>query len=93
MKHYIIVKFVEGSDVGALLEPVGAIFHETLRIPGVHGVVLKPSNSERPNRYDLMIEMDMEPEALSAYDCSEPHLRWKREYGELVEKKAIFDCD
>ncbi|MBQ1372163.1 MAG: hypothetical protein IIY70_04455 [Oscillospiraceae bacterium] len=93
MKHYIIVKFVEGTDVRALLKPVGAIFEETLQIPGVHGVVLKPSNSDRANRYDLMIEMDMEPSALPAYDVSEPHLRWKREYGELVAKKAIFDCD
>ena len=93
MKHYIIVKFVEGTDVGALLEPVRAIFEETLRIPGIHGLALKPSNSERPNRYDLMIELDMDSEALPAYDASEPHLRWKREYGELVAKKAIFDCD
>ena len=37
--------------------------------------------------------MDMEKDALPAYDVSEPHLRWKTEYGGLVAKKAIFDCD
>lgn len=93
MKHYIIVKFVEETDTAALLEPVRAIFEETLDIPGVHGVVLKRSNSDRANRYDLMIEMDMDKEALPAYDACEPHLRWKRDYGALVAKKAIFDCD
>ena len=93
MKHHIIVKFTEGTDVQALLQPVQAIFDETLAIPGVRSVELKPSNSDRPNRYDLMIVMDMDKEALPAYDVSEPHHRWKDEYGPITAKKAIFDCD
>jgi hypothetical protein len=93
MKHYIIVKFVEGTDWRALEKPVRGIFEQTLSIPGIHGVELRLSNSERPNRFDLMIVMDMDKEALPAYDLSEPHLRWKSEYGGLVAKKAIFDCD
>ena len=93
MKHYIIVKFVEGTDVKALVGPVKAIYDETLSIPGVHGVDVKLSNSDRANRYDLMIVMDMDKEALPAYDVSVPHLRWKTEYGDRVAKKAIFDCD
>lgn len=32
MKHYIIVKFTEGTDVKALVEPVRDIFKETLKI-------------------------------------------------------------
>ncbi len=93
MKHHIIVKFTEGTDVNALLAPVEAIFKETLSIPGVHGLELKTSCINRPNRYDLMIVLDMDPEALPAYDASEPHHRWKTEYGSVVEKKAIFDCE
>ena len=93
MKHYIIVKFVEGTDVKALVGPVKAIYDETLSIPGVHSVDFKLSNSDRANRYDLMIVMDMDKEALPAYDVSSPHLRWKTEYGDRVAKKAIFDCD
>ena len=93
MKHYIIVKFVEGTEVRALEKPVLNIFEQTLSIPGIHGVEIRLSNSERPNRYDMMIVMDMEKEALPAYDVSEPHLRWKSVYGDLVAKKAIFDCD
>ena len=93
MKHHIIVKFNEGTDLGALLGPVEAIFAETLSIPGVHGLELKRNCVDRPNRYDLMIVLDMDREALSAYDASEPHKRWKSEYGAMVAKKAIFDCE
>lgn len=93
MKHYIIVKFREGTDGKALAEPVRELFAETLSIPGIHGLELKRSNSDRPNRYDLMIVLDMDPAALPAYDVSAPHLRWKAEYGSLIAGKAIFDCD
>ena len=93
MKHHIIVKFTEGTDVKALVEPVRKIFEETLCIPGSHAVDILLSNSDRANRYDLMIVMDMEKEALPAYDISAPHLRWKSEYGDRIAKKAIFDCD
>ena len=60
MKHYIIVKFVDGTDVKALEEPVCRIFEETLEIPGIHALKVKMSNSDRSNRYDLMIELDMD---------------------------------
>ena len=93
MKHHIIVKFKDGTDVQALREPVKEIFDETLKIPGIHGVDIKTSCSDRDNRYDLMIVMDMDPEALPAYDVCEPHLRWKEQYGPLMEKKALFDCE
>lgn len=93
MKHYIIVKFREGTDFQTLEGPVRNIFEETLDIPGIHSVDIRLSNSDRANRYDMMIMMDMDKEALPAYDVSEPHLRWKSEYGEIIEKKAIFDCD
>ena len=91
MKHYIIVKFVEGTDVKALEEPVKKIFEETLEIPGIHALTIKTSNSDRSNRYDLMIEIDMEREALEAYDNSVWHRQWKEQYGSLLASKAIFD--
>jgi len=93
MKHHIIVKFTEGTDTAALLEPVRAIFEQTLSIPGVHGVELKSSCVDRPNRFDLMIVLDMDKEALPAYDASAPHAQWKQEYGPITAKKAIFDCE
>ncbi|MBR0207796.1 MAG: hypothetical protein IJQ43_02720 [Oscillospiraceae bacterium] len=93
MKHYIIVKFTQGTDYRALAEPIRGIFAQTLSIPGIRGVDVRLSNSERSNRYDMMIVMDMDRDALPAYDVSEPHLRWKAEYGGLVAAKTIFDCD
>ena len=83
MEHYIIVKFTEGTDVKALVEPVRAI----------QALNIRTSNSDIENRYDLMIRIDMDKEALPAYAASEPHLRWKKEYGSRIAKKAIFDCD
>ena len=93
MKHYIIVKLVEGCDRESLLAPVRGIFEETLKIPGIHRVDVKPCVIDRPNRYDIMIEIDMDREALEAYDVSEPHHRWKDTYGHLVQKKTIFDSE
>ena len=93
MRHFIIVKLKDPKEKEALAGPVKALFDQTLAIPGIHEVKLHLSCSERSNRYDMMIEMVMEPEALPVYDASEPHLRWKQEYGSHIEAKAIFDCE
>ena len=93
MKHHILVKFTEGTEVSALLEPIRALFAPLLELPGIHGLALKPNCVDRPNRYDLMIVLDMDRSALPVYDASEPHLRWKRDYGDRIAKKAIFDCE
>ncbi|MBQ7534666.1 MAG: Dabb family protein [Stomatobaculum sp.] len=93
MKHYIIAKFKEGTDVKALAGPVKEIFERALEIPGIHGIDVRPSCSDRSNRYDLMILVTMDKEALPAYDASEPHHCWKEKYGDMIEKKAIFDCE
>lgn len=82
-----------GCDKKELLEPVEELFRETLVIPGIHDVKVKPCVVNRPNRYDIMIEIDMDPEALEEYDRSEPHLRWKEQYGHLIRKKTIFDSE
>lgn len=91
MRHYIIAKFKPGVDWRPLVEPIRAIFEETLTIEGVTGVWVYPSSSSRENRHHLMIELEMTPDALAAYDVSAPHLRWKETYGPLLESKTIFD--
>lgn len=93
MKHYIIAKLKEGVDRDALIAPVQEIFDGTLAIPGVHGAVVKPCCIDRPNRYDIMIEIDMDREALEAYDHSAPHKKWKEAYGDLLSAKTIFDSE
>ena len=66
---------------------------KTLKIDGVNGVTVHKSNSDRENRYSLMIEMDMTKEGLELYDVCDAHKQWKADYGHLIENKAIFDCD
>ena len=91
MKHYIISKFRPGTPWREYLPEIEAIFARTLQIEGVHGVDVFPSCSERPNRFDLMICMDMDAAALPLYDASEPHRTWKEKFGPMLEGKAIFD--
>ena len=93
MKHYIIVKFKQGFDYKSSIGDITDIFKKTLSIDGINTVSVRSSNSERENRYDLMILITMEKSALPLYDKSNPHLLWKEKYGEFIEKKAIFDCD
>lgn len=93
MKHYIIVKFQEGYDFTGALEDIQEIFSRTLDIEGVQAVQLHLRNNERPNRYDLMIEMTLTPEALPLYDQCAAHHQWKGTYGKHIQEKTIFDCD
>jgi hypothetical protein len=91
MRHFVIAKLKDGIDKMDLIAPVTEIFEETLKIPGIHSVKVSPCCIDRPNRYDIMIEIEMDPEALPLYDKSAPHKEWKERYGGLLAAKTIFD--
>lgn len=94
MKHCILAKWNETvTDKAALLAQVRALYAAADAIPGVCGVTVHPCCIDRPNRYDLMIVLDVDKEALPNWDASGLHHRWKDEYGGLLEKKAIFDYE
>lgn len=94
MKHMIVVKFNEkGAGWENWLGDIAAIFARTKAIPGVRGTTLRPGLNRGGNRYDLMIEMDMDADSLPAYDACDAHREWKERYGAYIEKKAIFDCE
>lgn len=93
MKHYIIAKFKDRDDTEKLLPEIQALFRKTLDVEGVENVTIHKTNSTRDNRYSIMIEMDLSPEGLEAFDASEVHKEWKATYGDRLESKAIFDCD
>ncbi len=96
MKHCIIVKYTEAvtkEQKEALVPEIQALFDHTTAIPGVHQVTLHKNCIDRSNRYDLMICIEMEPEALPEYDSCEWHHQWKDGYGHLLEKKCIFDYE
>ena len=93
MKHYIIAKFKDKNDTERLLPEIRRLFDKALLIDGVKAVKIHPSNSDRENRYSIMIEMTLTPAGLLAYDVSDMHKEWKRTYGDRIESKAIFDCE
>ena len=94
MKHHILVKYNETvTDKAALLKQIGALYEKAKDIPGIRGVTLLPNCVDRPNRYDLMIVLDMDREALTAWDESEVHRQWKSRFGGCLSAKAIFDCE
>ena len=94
MLHHILVKWTdEATDKPTLAAEVEALFQGVLSVEGVHGVTVHPNVIDRPNRYGLLIRIDLDKAALPAYDACETHHCWKDDYGHLVAKKAIFDCD
>ena len=94
MKHCILVKWNEQvSDRQAIAAEVEGLYSGAAEITGVRGVRLLRNCVDRSNRYDLLIELDMEKEALSDWDASALHHRWKEQYGSLIAAKAIFDFE
>jgi hypothetical protein len=96
MKHCILVKYqdVEGKkEKKELTEEIRVLFSGLLEIEGIRRVELRENIIDRPNRFDLLIRIDMTKEALPVYDASLIHRRWKEKYGELLEQKAIFDYE
>lgn len=93
MKHFIIVKWNDAAKMKSQTEAIETLFKKTLVIPGIDAVEIHPSCSDRANRYDLMIEIRMDPDALPVYDDCEPHHLWKEQYGGEIAHKVIFDCE
>ena len=94
MKHYIIVKFIPEitkKNIDEFAEQIKRLFENAREIEGVHEISVFKNCIDLDNRYDIMIEMDMEKEALSAYDGSQWHALWKHEYGRFIAQKTIFD--
>ena len=93
MRHFIIVKFNDEIDKEKEVEPIRNLFNESLEFEGVNKVDIHLSNSDLPNRFDLMIEMELTPDGLKIYNDSEMHKNWKSKYGEYIVSKTIFDCE
>lgn len=94
LKHYIIVKFNNRvHDKNILCEEIRNLFADAEKIEGVHNVSFYPSVIDLPNRYDLMILLEMDREALPLFDASQIHRDWKAGFSEFLEAKTIFDCD
>ena len=94
MKHCILVKWNSCViDKKAMLPEINFIFGKLLQLPGIYDVKIHENAINRENRFDLMICVEMDKNALEVYDASSPHHEWKEKYAKFVEKKAIFDFE
>lgn len=93
MLHHIIVKWNSTEDKKILASEVRELYRNAAEIQGIHGVEIKENIIPRDNRYDLMIVLNMDEEALTIWDNSELHKKWKADYSRLIEKKCIFDSE
>lgn len=94
MNHDIIVKFVpevKNEHYPEMLSNIRDLFENLRGMSGIHDIRLYPNVIDRENRFDLMIEIEMEKEALEAYDRSVWHRQWKEQYGPFVAQKTIID--
>ncbi len=94
MKHHIIVKFKKDApSLDQMMPEIDSIFKGVLEVPGVSGYNLVRNCIDRPNRYDLMIIIEMEKGSLESYDNCHSHHQWKEKFSQYMESKAIFDCE
>ncbi len=93
MKHLIIVKSAPEVDPHAFAQAAEIHFKDIVNIPGVHHIKVIEGIREHENRYHFIIEIDMDKEALPAYNVSKCHHDWKEKYTSWIEKKAIFDYE
>ena len=94
IKHHILVKWNSLIiDKKSLLPQIQSIFNKLLVYDGVSKVEIIENVIDRPNRFDLLICIEMEKDFLPIYDSSEPHHEWKEKYGKFLENKAIFDSE
>ena len=79
MQHCILVKWTpDAGDRDALAKEAEAIFAQAVADGVATALTIRRNVINRPNRYDLLIELTMTPDMLPAYDASEPHHRWTR---------------
>ena len=94
MKHYIIVKWNDTiPSKEEMYLKVQEAFKDVVKIDGVEKFEIYKSNSDKENRYDVMIEITCSKEGLQNYDVSKLHQDWKDNYSRYIKTKAIFDHD
>ena len=69
MQHCILVKWTpDAGDKDALAKEAEAIFAQAVADGVATALTIRRNVINRPNRYDLLIELTMTPDMLPAYD-------------------------
>lgn len=96
MNHVILAKFKSDytkEEIKTMFEEIKLIFNNAKDIQGIEGVTYHLNCIDRPNRYDICINISMEKSALSSWDACESHKKWKDKYSDMLESKCIFDYE
>jgi hypothetical protein len=95
MQHHVIVKFNETvKDKVAMADEIGNLYKGMVgTVEGIHKITYHKNCIDMDNRYDLMVIVDMEKDALEAYSNSPIHDKWLRDYPKYLESKVIMDYD
>ena len=95
MQHHVIVRFKDSvEDKIALADEIGNLFRGMVgSVPGVYKVSPHKNCIDMSNRYDLMVIVDMEKEALQSYTDSPIHDKWINNYAKYLESKVIMDYE
>lgn len=96
MNHVMLAKFKSDyskEEIAKMFEDIKGIYDNAKSIPGVSDVIYHTNCIDRPNRYDIYVNIVMDRDALPSWDASEWHAKWKKEYGEMLESKCIFDYE
>jgi len=96
MNHVMVAKFkseISKEEIAKMFPDIQAIYNNAKSIPGVHDVIYHTNCIDRPNRYDISVNIVMDKEALPLWDACEWHKQWKTGYGDMLESKCIFDFE
>ncbi len=94
MKHLIIAKYQDAvSDKDEMFRRISELFSTWTEYPFISGCRVIRNCIDRPNRYDVIIAVDLAPEDLTLWDSCELHRQWKSVFGEVLQAKAIFDAE
>lgn len=96
MNHLMLAKFkseYSKEKIRGMFEDIKTIYNNAKTIPGIHDVEYHINCVDRPNRYDIAINLIMDKDALLLWDKSEYHSEWKTSYGHMLESKCIFDYE
>lgn len=87
------MKFNKKCKKKELIKPIKELFKKAVDIKEMKKIDIYESNIDLPNRYDLMIKMDLSRAALEEFDNGEIHKEWKDKFGKYITSKTIFDCE
>lgn len=96
MNHLMLAKFkpeYSKEQITKMFVDIQNIYNNAKTIQGVYDVEYHINCIDRPNRYDIYVNIIMDKETLSLWDACEWHMQWKTEYSHMLESKCIFDYE